>query len=300
MIIDNDIYFVELPIKNIEEINGYSYMQIFEVVELAEFPYMETQEVGEGQNVSDILNENNNEKVFLLIDHDTKRIWIYNGNQSSFKLQIYGGILAGMLRKQLRLFYRVYPLNLHSHDDKEFQELLAKPIGGGRANPIVKKDFPEPSPDKIVADVSISNPKINKAIEYINELPNPDNLMRRFAIIGGAIFTDEEITESFLKEEKTSFKIIKLGRLNDGFTFFQDHNYSTRLIIKERNIQGLELFIHKDDKSPVFKIDIPVIYEDKFSKPGSMKSLMKAFQIPKQIKISKENEQPIQENDKNN
>ncbi len=299
MIIDNEIYFVELPIKNIEEINGYSYMQIFEVVELAEFPYMETNEVGEGQNVRDILNENNNEKVFLLVDHDTKRIWVYNGSQSSFKLQIYGGILAGMLRKQLRLFYRVYPLNLYSQDDKEYQDLLSKPIGGGRAFPIEKKDFPEPTPDKIVADFSISNPKINKAIEYINELPNPDNLLRRFMIVGGTIFTDEEITESFLKEEKTSLKTVKLGRLNNGFTFFQDHNYSTRLIIKERNIQGIELFIHKDDKSPTFKINIPVIYEDKFSKPGSMKSLITAFQIPKQIKFSGEKEKNIQENDNN-
>ncbi|MFX0021927.1 MAG: hypothetical protein ACFE9S_06345 [Candidatus Hermodarchaeota archaeon] len=274
-------------------------MQIFEVVELAEFPYMETQEVGEGQNVSDILNENNDDKVYLLVDHDTKRIWTYNGSKSSLKLQIYGGILAGMLRKQLRLFYRIYPLNLYSLEDKEFQELLGKPIGGGRANPIVKNDFPEPTPDKIIADVSISNPKINTAIEFINELPNPDNLLRRFMIVGGTIFTDEEVTESFLKEEKTNLKTVKLGRLNNGFTFFQDHNYSTRLIIKERNIQGLELFIPEDDKSPIFKIDIPVIYEDKFSKPGSMKSLIKAFQIPKQIKFSEEEKQANQKNSDN-
>ncbi|MFW9819473.1 MAG: hypothetical protein ACFFE5_07670 [Candidatus Thorarchaeota archaeon] len=275
-------------------------MQIFEVVELPEFPYTETQEIIEGQNVSDILKEDNNEKVFLLVDHDIKKIWAYNGPKSSFKLQIYGGILAGMLRKQLRLFYRVYPLNLYSPEDKEFQELLNKPIGGGRANPIVKNDFPDPTTNNFVADLSIINPKINKAIEYINELPNPDNLLRRFMIIGGSIFTDEEITESFLKEEKTSFKTIKLGRLNTGFTFFQDHNYSTRLIIKERIIQGIELFVRKDDKSPVLKIDIPVIFEDKFNKPGSMNSLMKAFQIPKEIKSSKENEQDIQENDNNN
>ncbi|MDX1797083.1 MAG: hypothetical protein R3255_00400, partial [Candidatus Lokiarchaeia archaeon] len=231
-------------------------MQIFEVVELTEFPYMETQEIEEGQKVSDILNEEHNDNVYLLVDHDTKRIWIYGGSQSPLKLQIYGGILAGMFRKQLRLFYKVYPLNLYSREDKEFQKLLNKPIGGGRAKPIVKEDFPNPTPNNIMADVSITNPKINKAIEYINELPNPDNLLRRFMIIGGSIFTDEEITESFLKEEKTSFKTIKLGRLNTGFTFFQDHNYSTRLIIKERMIQGIELFVHEDDKSPVFKIDI--------------------------------------------
>ena len=102
-------------------------------------------------------------------------------------------------------------------------------------------------------------------------------------IIGGAIFTDEEITESFVKEEKITIKPVKLGRLNTGFTFFQDHNYSTRIIIKERNIQGLELFVDEKDKSPPLKIEIPLIYEEKFNKPGSINSLVKAFQIPKKL-----------------
>jgi len=273
-------------------------MQIFEVVELTEFPYMETREVVEGQIVSDVLNETNYERVYLLIDHDTKNIWAYNGPKSPFKLQIFGGILAGMFRQQLRLFYKAFPLNIYSQEDKEFQEIIQKPIGGGRARSIEKKDFPELTTDKYLMDISISNPKINKAIEYINELPKPDNLIRRFLIIGGSIFTDEEITETFLKEEKASFHTTKLGRLNNGFTFFQDHNYSTQLIIKERNIQGIELFVHKDDKSPPFKIDIPVIHDDKFNKPGSMKSLIKAFQIPKQIEFPQEDEKSHQENDK--
>jgi hypothetical protein len=265
-------------------------MQIFEVVEIQGFPYMETREVTQGQVVVDILNETSINRVYLLVDHDIKRIWAFNGPQSSFKVQIYGGILAGMLRQQLRLFYRVYPLNMYTKEDHEFQELLEKPVGGGRANPIEKKDFPEPTPDKYVENISISNPKIYKALEYIDQFPPPqhDELIRRFMIISGTIYTDEEITESFLKEEKSSLKPIKLGRLNNGFTFFQDHNYSTRLIIKERKIQGIELFIHKDDKSPAFKIDIPVIHEDKFNKPGSMKSLIQAFQIPKQINFPEE------------
>ncbi|MDX1797057.1 MAG: hypothetical protein R3255_00270, partial [Candidatus Lokiarchaeia archaeon] len=69
-----------------------------------------------------------------------------------------------------------------------------------------------------------------------------------------------------------------------------------------RMIQGIELFVHEEEESPVFKIDIPVIYEEKFNKPGSMRSLIKAFQITKQIKENeqdtKENEQDTQENDK--
>lgn len=268
-------------------------MQIFEVVEIQGFPYMETREVAQGQVVGDILNETSLSRVYLLVDHDLKRIWAYNGPKSSFKVQIYGGILAGMLRQQLRLFYRVYPLNMYTKEDHELQELLEKPIGGGRAKPIEKKDFPEPTPDKYAENITITNPKIYKALEYIEQFPQPqhDELIRRFMIISGTIYTDEEITETFLKEEKSSLKPIKLGRLNNGFTFFQDHNYSTRLIIKERKVQGIELFIHKDDKSPAFKIDIPVIHEDKFSKPGSMKSLSQAFKIPKQMNIPDEEEE---------
>ena len=258
-------------------------MQIFEVIELNEFPYMETRVVVQGQIIGDILNETSIERVFLLIDHDTKRIWTYNGPHSSFKVQIYGGILAGLFRKKLRGFYRAYPLNMYSKEDHEFQELLQKPIGGGRAKPIEKKDFPEPKPESYTSDVSISNPKPNKALEYISQFPNPDNLIRRFMIIGGNIYTDEEITESFLKEEKTIIKPVNLGRLNTGFTFFQDHNYSTRLIIKERKIQGIELYISEDDKSPSLKSEIPVIYEEKYNKPGSIDSLLKAFQIPKKL-----------------
>lgn len=258
-------------------------MQVFEVTELNEFPYMEMKEVVQGQSVGDIINDTNTDQVFLLVDHDTKSIWTYNGPHSPFKVQLYGGILAGMLRQQLRLFYRVYPLNMYSKEDIQFQELIQKQIGGGRAKPVEKSDFPEPTPDTHVPNISVSNPKINQVLEYVNEIPYPNNLLRRFMIIGGTIYTDEEITESFLKEEKIIINPAKLGRLNNGFTFFQDHNYSTRLIIKERNIQAIELYIDKEEKSPSIKIEIPIIQEDKFSKMGSIDKLINAFHIPKKL-----------------
>ena len=264
-------------------------MQIFEVIELKEFPFMETKEVVEGTTVRDIMNNGGNNQAFLLVDHDTKRIWTYNQPQNSFIIQIYGGILAGMLRQQLRLFYRVYPLNMYSKSDKEFQEIMDKPLGPGRAKPIEKKDFSKPTPDKYIV-TSIQNPDMKKAIEYISQIPQPENMFRRFTIIGGQIFTDEEIPESFFIEEKNIIKPVKLGRLNDGFTFFKDHNYSTRLIIKNRKIQGIELYINKDDRSPSLELQIPLIYEEKFSKPGSIKELTISFQIPD--KLPEENDNP--------
>ena len=255
-------------------------MQIFKVIELKEFPFMETKEVVEGATVRDIINNGSNNEAFLLVDHDTKRIWTYNGPRCSLKIQIYGGILAGMLRQQLKLFYRVYPLNMYSTTDKEFQEIVDKQLGVGRAKSIEKKNFSKPTPDKYKIDASIVNPNFKKAIEYISQFPQPENLLRRFMIIGGQIFTDEEFTESFLKEEKYVIKPVKLGRLNNGFTFFKDHNYSTRLIIKDRKIQGIELYVNKDDNSPPLELQIPVIFEEKYNKPGTIKALINAFQIP--------------------
>ncbi|MFX1454646.1 MAG: hypothetical protein ACFFDB_04665 [Promethearchaeota archaeon] len=254
-------------------------MQIFEVIELDEFPFMETVEIIEGTTVSDVLVNESNDKAFLLVDHDTKRIWTYNESKTSLKIQIFSGILAGMLRQQLRLFYRVFPLNIYSPNDKEFKEILDKPLGTGRAKSIGKQDFSEPTQDKYITEVSVKKPKFQNAIEYISQLPQLENLFRRFIIIGGQIFTDELITESFLKEEKEVIKLTKLGQLNSGFTFFKDHNYSTRLIIKDRKIQGIELYVNKDDKPPSLELKIPVIKEEKFNKPGSMKALVDAFKI---------------------
>ncbi|MFW9825302.1 MAG: hypothetical protein ACFFE4_20335 [Candidatus Thorarchaeota archaeon] len=270
-------------------------MQIFEVIELDEFPYMETKEIVEGSTVSDVLVNGSNDKAFLLVDHDTKRIWTYNESKTSLKIQIYGGILAGMLRQQLRLFYRVFPLNIYTPKKKEFQEILEKPLGAGRAKSISKKDFSKPTQDKYIFETSGKKLKFQTAIEYISQLPQPEDLFRRFIVIGGQIFTDEQITESFLKEEKEVTKLTKLGQLNNGFTFFKDHNYSTRLIIKDRQIQGIELYVNKDDKPPSLKLQIPVIKEKKYSKTGSMQELVVAFKIPDNL----EEETELQNNELN-
>jgi hypothetical protein len=203
------------------------------------------------------------------------------------------GILAGKLRQQLRLFYRVYPLSLYSSDDKEFQEIMDKIMGAGRARPIERDDFARPTPDRFNINTSIQITNINRSLEYISQIPQPENMVRRFLIIGSQIFTDEEIMESFLIEEKTIIKPVKLGRLNNGFTLFKDHNYSTRLIIKDRKIQGIELYVNKDDRSPSLELQIPLIYEEKFSKPGSINDLLNAFKNPNQL--TEENDNPSQD-----
>jgi len=135
--------------------------QIFEVLEVREFPYFVTIfvtiDIDDVSVVGEVIKDMNSRKVYLLVDHNKKRIWTYNGRNSPFKLQIYGGILAGMLRKQLKLFYRVYPLNMYSTEDPEFQEVMIQSIGSGRAQSINKEDFPKSVIDGTVGEIIIRN-----------------------------------------------------------------------------------------------------------------------------------------------
>jgi len=255
-------------------------MQIFEVMEIREYPYFLSVDVSDGEIVRDTINDLNRHKVYLLVDHDTKKIWTFNGINSSLKLQLFGGILAGMLRTQLRLFYRIYSLNKYSSEDPAFQEILNKPLGEGRARSIDKSDFPT-QPDKLPAgELLIHNPRLNQALESIKEYPILNEFKRSFLIVGGTLYSDEEILESFLKTEKVSIEEKPKYRLNNGFTFFNDRNYSVRLIVTNRTIQGIELYIPEDENLPIIRLKTPVIKEEKFSKPGNIENVLKAFQIP--------------------
>lgn len=257
-------------------------LQIFEAIELKKVPYMETKEINEGGTIREILfNSDNEQKAYLLVDDDLKRIWTYNSEKCSFRLQIYGNILAHMVSRQLRLFYRVYPLNIYNINDQKFQEILDKSISGGRTKPIGEDDFKSPTYGMNVGpDISVIQAiDVHKAIEYIEDIPKPEDYIRKFLIIGGNVFTDIETTESILAEEKSVRKPLKLGRLNRGFTLFDDA-YSLRLIVNNRSVQGLELYVDKNSKPKALDLNIPVFEEERFSNAGNIDVLLNSFQIP--------------------
>ena len=108
----------------------------------------------------------------------------------------------------------------------------------------------------------------------------PEDLKRIFIIVGGIIYSEEEVPEAMLIEEKSSANLVKMGRLNNGFTLFDDRNYSTRIIVKDRVIQGIELFVRNNDEMPSLRIKSPIIHEDKISEEGDMEKLINSFEIP--------------------
>ncbi|MHA1342423.1 MAG: hypothetical protein ACTSQG_00425 [Promethearchaeota archaeon] len=253
---------------------------------------METEEIYEGEIVRDIIR---NDDVFLIVDHNSKQIFTYNGNKCSLKLQIYGGILASMLRKQLKLFYRIFHLNSYSSDSEIFQEIMEKPLAPGRAKPIKKEDFQEKHSETSVGPELSIHPHlvINKALNYINELPKPKEYIRKLMIIGNNIYIDEAITEKFVQEEKIVIKPVKMGNLNRGFSFFEDNDYSIRMIVKNRKVQGIELFVRKGAEIPCLELKTPIIKEERLGNVGKINDLIEAFQIPKEIPLNKDDEKEV-------
>lgn len=260
-------------------------MQVFEVLEINEYPYMITKEVY-GETVGDVINESNEEKVFLIVDHNLNRIWPYNGYKTSYKLQIFGVKMAEMLNRQLKLLYSIKSLHIFSNKNKKFQEIMEKSLGGGIAEAVRKEDFLEFLDGyKVKADTTvILDVNVTKALDYISEIPPPENHIKKFTIVSGNVYTDEKIAESFVMKEQTVKNNIKLGRLNRGFTSFLG-NYSTRLIIYDRRVQAIELYIaeKEKDKTKLLKLDIPIFTEEKFTNEGNLETLIDAFQIPNEL-----------------
>jgi hypothetical protein len=50
--------------------------------------------------------------------------------------------------------------------------------------------------------------------------------------------------------------------------------------VRNRTIQGIELYVNSYENLPSLRIKSPIIHEDKISNKGDMDKLMAAFQIP--------------------
>ena len=135
-------------------------------------------------------------------------------------------------------------------------------------------------------------------METINSYAQPEDLKRIFLTIAGNIYSEEDIPEAILEEEKHSTNLVKMGRLNNGFTFFSDRNYSTRIIVRNRTIQGIELYVNNFENLPSLRIKSPIIHEEKISNKGDMDTLMKAFQIPESLPDDDDDDDDSQEENK--
>ena len=63
------------------------------------------------------------------------------------------------------------------------------------------------------------------------------------------------------------------------------------MIIKERKVQGIELYSSKFERSTPLELKIPIFSEEKFNKPGSIEKLYNAFHFPELVPEQSEDQQ---------
>jgi hypothetical protein len=67
------------------------------------------------------------------------------------------------------------------------------------------------------------------------------------------------------------------------------------MIVRDKSLQGVELFVREHDKVQKLNLKVPTIPEEKFNKPGHVKDLFEAFQIPESLPSENSTEEPAME-----
>jgi hypothetical protein len=259
-------------------------MQVFEVFELAEPPYMEAKEVF-AETANELINE---DKVLILIDHNEKKIWTFYGSKCSLKLQLFGGILARRFRGQLKLFYRVFNLNEYSLEIKNVQKILEQKVAHSKAVDITPENYekfsiPGEKVEKVTNLCVHRGLKKKEAIETLKSIPKPTNFISKFIIIGGDFYNYDSEMDKFISEKSEQIKINKIGEIPSGFFFDNAHEYSTRLIIKNGKVQSIEYYVSEESEIMKKSLDVPVFFEERFQTPGDINALLNAFNVPESL-----------------
>ncbi len=264
-------------------------MQVFEVIELENSPYMETKELFLEAfteiTAKDLIDK---KKVLIFIDHNEKRIWTYYGSKTSIKLQMFGGILAKKFRAQLKLFYRISNMNEYALNNKKIQKIVEQKVGPGRAQPITRENFNKftipGEKTGTVKDVCVHTGLNRKdALELLKSIPLPENFYPKIILIGGDFYSYESELNSYIVKKNEKITIKKLGQIPNGIFFDKTYTYSSRLIIKNGKVQALEYYIPKDLKIEAEQLKIPIFLEEKFLTPRNISSLFKSMKIPEKL-----------------
>ncbi len=265
---------------------------------------METQEILEG-TLRDHLTPN---AVLLVIDYDGRKIYFYKGKRARLSLQVLGALVAQDLRRQLKLFYSVTevlgwePLPefvaklLDVAPQKNKAEEIKKPVLTEPAEKDAKKkgEKPEPPPPESlwggwkppggpIAPVHW-NIMSKDVLKKMQAAPPPEGYLRNIIQVGGELFSEDSFLEKFVQERKQVIELEKIGGLPDGFTLIEGLPF--RLFGVRGQVEAMEYLVPENRVPQVeVRIEVPVLYKDRFLHQRDPALLMKAFKLPPENEI---------------
>ncbi|MHA1409218.1 MAG: hypothetical protein ACTSQY_02655 [Candidatus Odinarchaeia archaeon] len=231
------------------------------------------------------------DSVFLVIDDDKKRIWIWKGANAPVREKFISARAATQIREERGLMYKV-----NSEDEGDESDVFLKAIGEtpkprpeikapalkstasstpAATTPTVRKE-PPPAPRRApsaapVREQAASRPSPSKQPDYeaiikkLDEIGVPHGFERELVIVGSEVFTMVEQTTQFLGKKQMAKKLERapMGTVPEGVFLAED--YTPRVIVDNGNVMAIEFL--KQAKA----IDIP----DDSEKASSLKNEMK-------------------------
>ncbi|MHA1379589.1 MAG: hypothetical protein ACTSRG_14545 [Candidatus Helarchaeota archaeon] len=203
-------------------------MEIFSVLKTGETAF-----IGKA-NAATVKDALLNDSVLLIIDDDTRLIWLWKGNSCSVAKKFIGARISQEVRGARGLTYKVIPVDQDEEPD-EFKliydaELAETPQEKARP-PIAEGEIEEAGPIIRTLSEDMKNTLMGEAI--------PNGFEREAIIVGKDFYGVVKSVAKVLGKEVVKEEIQKTSELPDGVLFNQD--YGLRFLIKEGNVAAIEI-----------------------------------------------------------
>lgn len=211
------------------------------------------------------------DKVLILIDDDTKKVWIWKGSGAPVRQKFISARVANQIRQERGLTYKTLSIDEGDESEEFLNSIGVKPKKAKRPplpaepkppvapvaipksvptpaapapEPVRKPEAPRtqitpPAPSPTPSpDISIVTPLEAEVISKLEKIEIPRGYERELVIVGNEVYAITEYRTIFLGEKKVETKLEKAAKLPEGIFFAE--GYTPRVIVDKGRVLAVE------------------------------------------------------------
>ncbi len=121
-------------------------------------------------------------------------------------------------------------------------------------------------------------------LKKMQATPPPEGYLRNILQVGGELFSEDSFLEKFVQERKQVIELERIGALPDGFTLIDGLPF--RLFGVRGQVEAMEYLVPENRVPQVeVRIEVPVLYKDRFLHQRDPALLLKAFKLPPENEV---------------
>lgn len=212
------------------------------------------------------------DKVLILIDDDTKKVWIWKGSGAPVRQKFISARVANQIRQERGLTYKTLSID-EGDESEEFLNSIgvkpkkakrpplpaepkpaAAPVATPRPVPMPAAPTPEPAvrkpetpktPTTLSAPSPMPSPAPSivapleaEVISKLEKIEIPRGYERELVIVGNEVYAITEYRTIFLGEKKVETKLERAAKLPEGIFFAE--GYTPRVIVDKGRVLAVE------------------------------------------------------------